>query len=327
MVAAELALSRGDRDRLCWAALLHDVGKLEISTAILNKPGALNATEWDRMRRHPADGARLCAPLLAWLGPPGRGIAEHHEKYDGSGYPNGLSGDGISLAGRVIAVVDAYETMTAARPYRKPVTTRAAREELVKCAASHFDPVIVRAFLAVSVPRLMWATGPLSLLTHLPYLRDLQLVGTQVASASVTSAVQVAGVTAVAVGTAIVPLTAADATPAALSTHNSVLLNSSSAAGDAETPSVRVSATAAAIAVTTGAATAKPTHGARRPSGAAGSPHQPKVAGGSHAGGDGSSPRSTSQVTQSPTVKQPKVKQPKVKQPNVAKVHEGQSKP
>jgi hypothetical protein len=224
-------------------------------------------------------------------------------------------------------VVDAYETMTAARPYRKPVTTRAAREELVKCAASHFDPVIVRAFLAVSVPRLMWATGPLSLLTHLPYLRDLQLVGTQVASASVTSAVQVAGVTAVAVGTAIVPLTAADATPAALSTHNSVLLNSSSAAGDAETPSVRVSATAAAIAVTTGAATAKPTHGARRPSGAAGSPHQPKVAGGSHAGGDGSSPRSTSQVTQSPTVKQPKVKQPKVKQPNVAKVHEGQSKP
>ena len=308
MVAAELALARGDRDRLCWTALLHDVGKLEIATAILNKPGALNASEWDRMRRHPADGARLCAPLLAWLGPLGRGIAEHHEKYDGSGYPNGLSGDGISLAGRVIAVVDAYETMTAARPYRKPVTTRAAREELARCAASHFDPVIVRAFLAVSVPRMMWATGPLSLLTHLPYVRDLQLVGTQVASASASSAVQVAGVTAVAVGTAIVPMSAAAATPAAPSSHNSVLLSGSSTDGDAKTPSTRVAATTAA--------TARPVHEAHLRT-VAGSPAQPKVAVASQVVGNGSSQRSTSQVTHPSTVKQPKVKQPKVKQPKV----------
>jgi HD-GYP domain-containing protein (c-di-GMP phosphodiesterase class II) len=214
MVAEELTLTRADRDRLCWAALLHDVGKLEIATSILNKPGPLDDSEWVRMRRHPADGARLCAPLLEWLGPSGKGIVEHHEKYDGSGYPNGLAGHDISLAGRVIAVVDAYETMTAARAYRKPVTTRAARQELAKCASTHFDPVIVRAFLAVSVPRMMWATGPLSLITHLPYLRDLQLIGAQVGAASASSAAQVAGVTALAVGTAVVPMAAATASPA-----------------------------------------------------------------------------------------------------------------
>jgi HD domain-containing protein len=213
MVAAQLGISRGERDRLCWAALLHDVGRLEIAVSILNKPGALNASEWERMRRHPADGARLCAPLLAWLGPSGHGILEHHEKYDGNGYPNGLSGDHISLAGRVISVVDAYETMTAARPYKKPLTTRAAREEVAKCASSHLDPVIVRAFLAVSVPRLMWATGPLSLLTHLPYLRELQIIGTQPAAVSASSAAQAAGVTALAVATAVLPMPGSSTVP------------------------------------------------------------------------------------------------------------------
>jgi len=125
LVANELALPRGDRDRLCWAALLHDVGKLEVASGVLNKPGPLDSSEWDRMRRHPLDGARLCAALLPWLGPWGNGIAEHHEKYDGSGYPTGLTGERISYAGRIISVVDAYETMTAARTYKTELITDA----------------------------------------------------------------------------------------------------------------------------------------------------------------------------------------------------------
>jgi hypothetical protein len=328
MIADELTLTRGERDRLCWAALLHDVGKLEIATAILNKPGALNASEWERMRRHPTDGARLCAPLLAWLGPSGRGIAEHHEKYDGTGYPNGISGERISLAGRVIAVVDAYETMTAARPYKKPITTRAAREELAKCAASQFDPVIVKAFLAVSVPRMMWATGPFSLLTHLPYLRNLQLVGSQVASASASSAVQVAGVTALAVGTAVAPLTAATAAPTAIATPT-VLGSVASPAGSSSRPSPQAS--------TTATPTAGPTRQARGPTRQARARHVPgysqpaTVAGAGQAGVNAipqGPPRSVTgppKVTSLPQVTgQAKVKgrskakgQPKVRRPKV----------
>jgi len=210
IVSDELGLAPRDRDRLRWAALLHDIGKLEIAAGVLNKPSKLNESEWQRMRMHPVFGAELCAPLLEWLGPWGKGIIEHHERYDGTGYPYGLAQEGISLAGRVIGVVDAYETMTAARAYKKPSTTRAAREELARCAGTHFDPVVVRAFLAVSLPRVMWATGPLALVTHLPYMRELQHIGTQIATASGASVAGAAGATALAVGAAVaVPLSAA----------------------------------------------------------------------------------------------------------------------
>lgn len=109
-------------------------------------------------------------PLLAWLGEWGAGIAEHHERYDGSGYPRGLAGLAISRAGRALAVVDAYEVMTAARSYKRPMHVGTARLELARCAGTHFDPAMVRAFLAISLPRLLWTTGPLSFLANLPLL-------------------------------------------------------------------------------------------------------------------------------------------------------------
>ncbi len=203
MLAGELHLDRGQRDRLCWAALLHDVGKLWVSADILNKPGELDADEWTVMRRHPELGARACRRIMPWLGEWGLGVVQHHEKFDGSGYPRGLSGAQISLAGRVVSVVDAFEVMTATRSYRKPIATRLAREELARCAGSHFDPAVVRSFLSISVPRLLWSLGPLSFLLHVPFLGQLQQTGAQLLTmpstlapalaAGVSSAVLVAG--------------------------------------------------------------------------------------------------------------------------------------
>jgi hypothetical protein len=210
LLADELALSVADRDRLRWSALLHDIGKLEIAAQVLNKPGAPDADEWERLRAHPLDGAALAAPLLGWLGEWAGGIPEHHERYDGTGYPLGLAGAEISRAGRIVAVIDAFETMTAARTYKHPMNTWAARAELARCAGTHFDPQVVRAFLNISLPRLLAAMGPLALLVHLPFLRSLEAAGSQVGSAVATGA----SATALAVGIAVVPAATAAPAPA-----------------------------------------------------------------------------------------------------------------
>ena len=168
MVADELGLPESDRDKLRWSALLHDVGKLTVHPDILNKEGSLTDEEWDLIKQHPLEGAKLTAPLAGWLGPWSATIAEHHERYDGSGYPYGLSGDSISLGGRIVSVVDAYDVMTSNRSYKKPSTPEAARMELARCAGTQFDPVVVRAFLAVPVRNLR-SLLPLSWLGSLPY--------------------------------------------------------------------------------------------------------------------------------------------------------------
>ncbi|MDQ3974042.1 MAG: HD domain-containing protein [Actinomycetota bacterium] len=102
LLARELKLPEADRDRLRWGALLHDIGKLAIPTEVLNKPAAPSDQEWASLRRHPVVGTRLCAPLLPWLGEWAAAIAQHHERYDGSGYPQGLKGRQIGLAARVV---------------------------------------------------------------------------------------------------------------------------------------------------------------------------------------------------------------------------------
>jgi hypothetical protein len=184
MLAEEMKLKQEDRDRLLWAALVHDIGKLNVPGSVLNKPGRPDAAEWEVLRRHPVDGATICAPLMEWLGPWGLAIEQHLERYDGTGYPHGLKGDEIGLAGRMVAVADSYEVMTAARPYKKPMTPLGAREELTRCAGTQFDPVVVRAFLAISLGRLRWVTGPLSWLAQLPFLRMVPSVGPAVGTAA-----------------------------------------------------------------------------------------------------------------------------------------------
>lgn len=199
LLSEEMKLSQDDRYRLRWASLLHDIGKVSVDARILNKPSKLNAREWEAIREHPNDGAALAGPLLDWLGPWGHAIAHHHERYDGGGYPANLAHEQISEAGRIVAVADAYDTMTSARSYQRPKSTALARRELVNCAGGQFDPVIVRAFLEISLPKLLWAVGPVSLLVHLPFLARMQEIG----QASVAAAAQTATVTAVVGVTAI----------------------------------------------------------------------------------------------------------------------------
>lgn len=201
LIAAQLRLGAEDRDRLRWAALLHDVGKISIPTAVLNKADQLNESEWRLIRAHPTAGAEITAPLGEWLGSWSETIAQHHEKFDGTGYPLGLRGDQISLGARIVAVADAFDVMTAARSYRQAIGREAALRELRNGSGTHFDPRVVRAMLAVSTPRLAWAMGPLSWLGAAPFLAASQ--GAVSVAAQATAGAIVAGSVVVAAPAAV----------------------------------------------------------------------------------------------------------------------------
>ena len=177
LIADELHLPTADRDRLRWSALLHDVAKLSVHPHILNKAGKPTEEEWAEIRDHPLEGRRLVAPLVPWLGEWGLAIEQHHESFNGSGYPFGLSGDDISLGARIVAVADAFEVMTAIRSYKKALSPVAARQELTRCAGSQFDPAIVRALLNVSIGRVRWVIGPVSWVADVPLLARLSVAG------------------------------------------------------------------------------------------------------------------------------------------------------
>ncbi len=177
LIADEMKLPAPDRARLRWASLLHDIGKLEVPAEILSKPAKLTDAEMDNVRRHPDEGARLIGPLNAWLGPWAHAVEQHHERFDGRGYPRGIAGDQISLAGRIVAVADSYEVMTAVRPYRKPIGVSAARQELVRCSGAQFDPVVVRAFLNISMGRLWRVVGLGSWIAQLPFIGWIDRLG------------------------------------------------------------------------------------------------------------------------------------------------------
>ena len=189
LIGEELGLDAESRSKLHWAALLHDVGKLEVPAAILNKTERLTADEWQIIRRHPGASDRWVEPLRGWLGEWARAATEHHERYDGDGYPNGLSGDDISLAGRIVAVADAFDVMTAARSYKKPYPAAQARVELANNAGTQFDPRVVRAFLAVSLDKIRLVMGPLAWLSGLSGLFSVGGVASGAAAAVTAAAV------------------------------------------------------------------------------------------------------------------------------------------
>jgi putative nucleotidyltransferase with HDIG domain len=168
LVAEAMNVSERDRDLLRWAAILHDIGKLRVSPSILNKPGKPTDDEWTLLRAHPEHGAQIARALLPWLGEWGAVIIEHHERYDGTGYPYGLAGRDISLGGRIVAVADAYEVMTATRAYRRPISRVAAHRELVKWSGQQFDPAVVRAMVGLSAPRLRRAQGLIAWVSDIP---------------------------------------------------------------------------------------------------------------------------------------------------------------
>ena len=146
-VAQALNLPQVDRDRLELLATLHDIGKVGVSDSILTKQSALNAEEWVEMRRHPEIGYRIAMASPELL-PVAEGILCHHERWDGKGYPQGLQGEQIPLAARIIAVVDAYDAMTQSRPYRKALTHAEAIAEIRSFSGTQFDPAIVRVFVS-----------------------------------------------------------------------------------------------------------------------------------------------------------------------------------
>ncbi len=131
---------------LSLGALAHDLGKILIPGGVLHKEGRLTRAEWEAVRQHPLDGARLLMGVAAAEGVC-RVAAEHHERWDGRGYPVGLSGDRIDFNARVVAVADAFDAMTSERPYRPPVGYEEAAAELERCAGTQFDPEVVRTFL------------------------------------------------------------------------------------------------------------------------------------------------------------------------------------
>jgi putative nucleotidyltransferase with HDIG domain len=198
LIGEEMGLGDRDRDLLRWAALLHDIGKLEVPTTILNKPGKPTPDEWDCLRKHPIDGSRIITPLKPWLGRWANAVAQHHERYDGKGYPMGLAGHHISLSARIVSVADSFEVMTAVRSYKRRMPATAAREELVRCAGSQFDPVVVRAFLRISLGRLRVLMGPLAWLAEQPFLSGVGQAGVRVATAGSRVGVGIAAATAAA---------------------------------------------------------------------------------------------------------------------------------
>jgi HD-GYP domain-containing protein (c-di-GMP phosphodiesterase class II) len=132
-------------------ALLHDMGKIGVPDGILLKPGKLNGDEWVLMRQHPQFAYDMLGPV-AYLGPALDIPLCHHEKWDGSGYPQGLRGEQIPLAARLFAVVDVYDALTSDRPYRAAWSQESAIEHIRAGAGKHFDPQAVEQFIEVVSP-------------------------------------------------------------------------------------------------------------------------------------------------------------------------------
>ncbi|MEK6304135.1 MAG: HD domain-containing phosphohydrolase [Acidobacteriota bacterium] len=150
----ELGLAHSDLIRLEQGALLHDIGKIGVPDAILLKRGGLSDEEWTEMRLHIAHGLRII-DRIDFLSGARPVVGQHHEKFDGSGYPAGLRGNAIHVNARIFAVADAFDAITSDRPYRQARSYAEARDEIIACADSHFDPQVVKGFLRV--PESEWA--------------------------------------------------------------------------------------------------------------------------------------------------------------------------
>jgi putative two-component system response regulator len=148
LLAERLQLSAPQRAELRLAAFLHDLGRVGIPTDVLERADALSAAERDAVQQHPSIGARLLHPLD--IAPSvSLAVRHHHEWWDGTGYPDGMSGEDIPLAARIIAVADAYDAMTTDRPYRPAIGAALATSELQRFAGVQFDPDLAREFLAI----------------------------------------------------------------------------------------------------------------------------------------------------------------------------------
>jgi putative nucleotidyltransferase with HDIG domain len=152
-VARRLGLPDVEVDHIRHAAELHDVGKMAIPDAILEKPAPLDPDEWQFIRRHTIIGERIVAAAPA-LRPVATLVRSSHERWDGNGYPDRLAGEEIPLGARIVSVCDAFDAMIADRPYRDGIGAILALGELGRCAGTQFDPTVVAAFTAAWYDRL-----------------------------------------------------------------------------------------------------------------------------------------------------------------------------
>jgi putative two-component system response regulator len=149
----ELGLGEEQLVALEFGSLLHDIGKIGVPDAILRKPAALDESEWFEMRKHPRHGQQILSGI-AFLEGAARVVAQHHERFDGTGYPLGLRGERIDLNARIFSVADAFDAITSDRVYRRAKSYGAAVAELEEWAGRQFDPAVVEAFRRV--PREEW---------------------------------------------------------------------------------------------------------------------------------------------------------------------------
>jgi putative nucleotidyltransferase with HDIG domain len=151
-VASELGLDADTQRNVEFGALLHDVGKIAVPKEIINKPGRLDDREWAIIRTHTIEGQRMLEKIGGFMREIGNIVRASHERWDGTGYPDGLSGDAIPLEARIVSACDAFNAMRTTRSYREALPLSAAVAELKDCAGTHFDPRVIGALLKVVAP-------------------------------------------------------------------------------------------------------------------------------------------------------------------------------
>lgn len=149
-LARAIGLSQEEMVQIGRGALLHDVGKIGVPDSILLKPAKLTPDEWVEMKKHPAIGFEILESIK-FLEPAAQIVLTHQERWDGKGYPNGISGQDIPLGARIFAVADTLDAMTSDRPYRKALSYQAALDEIRRCSGTQFDPSVVEVFLSMSL--------------------------------------------------------------------------------------------------------------------------------------------------------------------------------
>jgi len=148
-IAGKMGFSEKELGDLELAALLHDVGKIAVPESILNKPGKLTQEEFTLIKEHPVRGEAILSPVIE-LKEIARVVRAHHERYDGTGYPDRLKGREIPLGARIMTIADTYDSITSERPYRKASSHRYAVKEIIACSGTQFDPEVVQNFLEIA---------------------------------------------------------------------------------------------------------------------------------------------------------------------------------
>lgn len=155
LLAEHLELPPEEVQQIRVAALLHDIGKLAIPTAILDKPGPLTEHEWRTIRLHPQIGYEILSSAGGIWAASAPLVLQHHERWDGLGYPYGIAGEEILQGARILAVVDSYDAMTEQRPYKQQLQPLQALNELRRCSGTHYDPSVVEAILSLDADILL----------------------------------------------------------------------------------------------------------------------------------------------------------------------------